>query len=77
MDLGIAVGVGHLLVVDLAEPVVGGDGAGVGQDEPAHRVGDGGVLLHPPVVDLEVVVHQLPVVEQVELTLRTFSRCFR
>ena len=64
VNFGVAVGVGHLLVIDLGEPVVGGDGAGVGQDEASHRVGDGGVLLHPPVVDLEVVVHQLLVVEE-------------
>ena len=64
VDLRVAVGVGNLLVVDLGEPVVGGDGPGVGENEAAHRVGDGGVLLHPPVVDLQVVVHQLLVVEQ-------------
>ena len=64
VDLGVPVGVGHLLVIDLAEPVVGGDGPGVGQDQTAHGVGDGGVLLHPPIVDLKIVVHQIPVVEQ-------------
>src|SRR5699024_10343543 len=64
VDLRVAVGVGDLLVVDLGEPVVGGDGPGVGENEAAHRVGDGGVLLYPPVVDLQVVVHQLLVVEQ-------------
>ena len=64
MDGGAAVGLGHLLVIDLAEPVVGGDGAGVGQDQTAHGVGDGGVLLHAPVVDLQVVVHQILVVEE-------------
>ena len=64
MDLRVAVGVGHLLVIDLAEPVVRGNGPRVGQDQAAHRVGDRGVLLHPPVVDLEVVVHQILIVQQ-------------
>ena len=63
MDVPVPVGVGNLRVVDLREPVVGGDGAGVGQDQAAHGVGDGRVLLHPPVVDVEVVVHQLLVVQ--------------
>ena len=59
-----AVRLGDLVVVDLGEPVVGGDGAGVGEDEAAHGVGDGGVLLDAPVVDLEVVVDDVLVVEQ-------------
>ena len=29
----------------------------------AHGVGDGGVLLHPPVVDLQIIVHQVLIVE--------------
>ena len=64
MDFRVAVSVGHLLVVDLTEPVVGGDGSGVGQDQTAYRISDGRVLLHPPVIDLEVVIHQILIVEQ-------------
>ena len=63
VDGAALVGVGNLLVIDFREPVVGGDGAGVGEDQAAHGVGDGGVLLHPPVVDMQVVVHQLLVVQ--------------
>ena len=63
VDGAALVGVGDLLVIDFREPVVGGDGAGVGEDQTAHGVGDGGVLLHPPVVDMQVVVHQLLVVQ--------------
>ena len=63
VDVAVAVGVGDLLVVDLAEPVVGGDGAGVGEDQAAHGVGDGGVLLDAPVLDVEVLVHGLLVVK--------------
>ena len=59
-----AVRVGYLLVVNFAEPVVGGYRAGVGEDESAHRISDGAVLLHAPVVDLEVVVDDLFVVEE-------------
>ena len=33
VDLRVAVGVGDLLVVNLGEPVVGGDGPGVGENE--------------------------------------------
>ena len=63
VQVAVFVGLGDLLVIDFAEPVVGGDGAGVGQDQSAHRVGDGGVFLHPPVADLQVVVHQVLVVQ--------------
>ena len=64
MDIAAAVSLGDLGVIDLAEPVVGGDGAGVGQDKTAYGVGDGGVLLHPPVVDLQIIVHQVLVVKK-------------
>ena len=63
MNVAALVSLGHLLVIDLAEPVVGGDGAGVGEDQAAYRVGDSGVLLHPPVVDLHIVIHQSLVVQ--------------
>ena len=64
VDIAVPVGLGDLLVIDLTEPVVGGDGAGVGEDQSAHGVGDGGVLLDAPVIDLEVVVHQSFIVQQ-------------
>ena len=64
VDFRIAVGVGDLAVVDLGKPVVGGDGAGVGKDQAAHGIGDGGVFLDAPVVDFEVVVDDILVVEQ-------------
>ena len=59
-----AVRVRYLLVVNFAEPVVGGYRAGVGKDKSAHRISDGAVLLHAPVVDLEVVVDDLLIVEE-------------
>ena len=34
------------------------DGAGIGEDQAAHTVGNGGVLLHAPVVDLQIVIHR-------------------
>ena len=61
---GGAMGLCHLGVVNFAEPVVGGDGTGIGQDQTAHGIGDGGILLDPPVVDLQVVIHQILIVEQ-------------
>ena len=63
VDVGVAVSVGDFVVVDLREPVVGGDGARVGEDQTAHRVGDGGVLLDAPVGDLDVGVHDGLVVQ--------------
>ncbi len=64
VDRRAAVRLSNLLVIHLAEPVVGGDGAGVGQDQAAHGIGHRGILLHAPVVDLQVVVHQVLVVQQ-------------
>ena len=63
MQIAVAVGVGDLLVVHLAQPVVRGDRAGVGKNETADGVGDGGVFLHAPVVDLEIVIDGFLVVE--------------
>ena len=63
VNVGVAVGGGDLIVVDLAEPVVGGDGAGVGENQAAHRVGNRGVFLHAPVGHVEVAIHQTLVVE--------------
>jgi len=63
MDVRVAVGVRDLLVIDLAEPVVGRDGAGIGQDQPAHGVGDRAVLLDPPVRHVDVAVDDVAVVQ--------------
>ncbi|MPN08715.1 hypothetical protein SDC9_156000 [bioreactor metagenome] len=63
VEIAAFVGLSHLRVVNLAEPVVGGDSPGVGQNQPAHGVGDGGILLHPPVVDVQVVVDQILIVQ--------------
>ena len=63
MEVRVAVGAADLLVINLAEPVIGCDGAGVGQDQSAHGVGDGGVFLYPPVGHPQIIVHQLFVVQ--------------
>ena len=63
MEIRIAVGVADLLIIDLAEPVVGSDGTGVGQDQPAHGVGDSGVFLDSPVRHPQIVVNQLFIVQ--------------
>ncbi len=63
MNVAVAVGVCDLLVIDLAEPVVGGDGAGVGQDQSADGIGDGGVFLHAPVLDVQVLVDGILIVK--------------
>ena len=64
VDVGVAVRRGHLVVVDFRQPVVRRDGAGVRQDEAADGIRDRGVLLHTPVFNLHVLVHQVLVVEQ-------------
>ena len=64
MQIRIPMRLRDLCVVDLAQPVVGCDGAGVGEDQTADGICDRGVLLHAPVVDAEVVVHQLLVVKK-------------
>ena len=64
MHGGAFVGVGHFLVINFIQPVVGGNGSAVGQDQAPYRIGDGGIFLYPPVVDMEVVVHQILVVQQ-------------
>ena len=59
MKVCVAVHFADLLVVNLAEPIVGSDGAGVREDQSAHGVGDGGVFLADLLVnDLAGVVRR-------------------
>ena len=64
MQLRVPVRLRDLRVVDLAQPVVCRDRAGVGQDQAADGIRDRGILLHAPVVDPEIIVHQLLIIEQ-------------
>ena len=64
MQVRTTVGVGDFLVINLAEPVVRGDGATVGQDQAADGVVDGGILLDTPVISLEIGIDQFLVVKQ-------------
>ena len=49
-------------VVDLREPVVSCDSAGVGEDEAAYGISNSGVLLNSPVFYLYVAVYKILVV---------------
>ena len=53
-----------LRVINFAQPVIRRDRAGVGQDQAADGIRDRGILLHAPVVDPEIIVHQLLIIEQ-------------
>ncbi len=64
MDRRTAVRPGDFIVIDLAQPVVGRDGAGVGQNQSAHGVGDCRILLDAPVIDLQIVVDDFLVVQE-------------
>ncbi|MPM40564.1 hypothetical protein SDC9_87208 [bioreactor metagenome] len=72
VNIGAAVGVCDLLIVDFGEPVVGRDGAGVAQNEPADRIGHGGVLLDPPVRKLYIAVHHIFIVQNGRLHIAYF-----
>ncbi len=63
VDVRVLVGVTDLLIVDLGEPVVRRDGTGVVQDQTADGIRHGRVLLHAPVLLVDVAVHDLLVVE--------------
>ena len=64
VQLRVPVRLRDLRVINFAQPVVCRDRAGVGQDQTADGIGDGGVFLHAPVVDPEIIVYQLLIVEQ-------------
>ena len=53
-----------LRVINFAQPVIRRDRAGVGQDQAADGIRDCGILLHAPVIDPEIIVHQLLIIEQ-------------
>ena len=64
MQLCIPMRLCDLRVINFAQPVIRRDRAGVGQDQAADGIRDRGILLHTPVVDPEIIVHQLLIIEQ-------------
>lgn len=59
-----AVGIGNLLRVEFAEPVLRGNARGDVLVEPLERIGGVGTLLHAPVLQPEVVVDDVEVGEE-------------
>ena len=72
VNVGVLVRVADLLIVDLGEPVVRRDGAGVVQDQTSDGIRNGRVLLHAPVLLMDVAVHDLLVIEDRRLHLTQF-----
>ena len=65
MDVNIAVAVCFcdLFIIHFAQPVVRGNGAGVGQDQSADGIGHGGVLLHTPVQLAQIAVDRVSIIQ--------------
>ena len=72
MDVAVSVGVCYLFVIDLGEPVVRGDRAGVAENQSADGICDGRILFNAPVGNLDVAVNQLLVVEDGRLHVSDF-----
>ena len=72
VDIAVSVGVCYLFVIDLGEPVVRGDRAGVAENQSADGICDGRILFNAPVGNLDVAVNQLLVVEDGRLHVSDF-----
>ena len=72
MDRCASVCFRDFIVVDLGKPVVGCVSTGVRKDQTADRIGNGGILLDTPVIDLQVVVYQVFVVQQCGVDISDF-----
>ena len=72
MDVRVPVGLGDLVVIDLRQPVIGGHRPGVTEDQSSYGVGDGGILLDPPVFHLHVAVDDLLIVQDGGLHIAHF-----
>lgn len=63
MQIGVAVRVGDFFIVDFTEPVVCGDGSGIGKNQAAHRIGHGRVFFYSPVGYLQIAIHKPLIVQ--------------
>ena len=72
MYVRVAVSGGDLLVVYLGKPVVGGDSAGVRQNQTSDRVSNSGVFLDAPVSNMNIAVNKLLVVKNGGLHVADF-----
>ena len=63
MNINVSVSVSDLVVVNLTEPVVCGDSAGVRKNKTSNRICNCRVLLNSPVVHLKILVNCLLIVK--------------
>ena len=64
VNVGVSVSVADFVVINLRQPIVGGNRTGVAENEAANRIGDGGIFLNSPVVYLKIVVDYFFIVKQ-------------
>ena len=62
MDVRLAVRIGYLLIINLGQPVVCGNRAGVMQNQSADRICDSGIFLNTPVLFLYIAVDNIPLI---------------
>ena len=63
MDITVSVGIGDLFVIYFTQPVIGGDGTGIGKDQTAYGIGNGRVFLYTPVDGIDIGIYQILVVQ--------------
>ena len=63
MKVCVSVRVCDFVVIDLGEPVIRGDRAGIGENQSSDGIGDGGIFLDAPIGGFDVFIDKLLVVE--------------
>ncbi len=64
VDIRISVRIADLIIIDLAQPVVGRDRTGVGKDQTADRICNGTVFLDTPVKRIQIIIDDLLIVQR-------------
>ena len=76
MNLRIFMRLCNFIIVQLTQPVVGGNGTGVGKNQSAHRIGHRGVFFYTPVADMQIVVDNILVIQKSVLQIAQFLSLF-
>ena len=63
MDIGIAVGLCDLIIINFRKPVVCRNCSGIAQDQSSHGISNGRIFLYTPILYLNIAVHHILVIK--------------